>query len=187
MTRSAAPVLLGALGVGAVAVALVAAASPARAAVRRVVDGRVGRYYTWAELSASDAAKRLGVDNTPPPEARANLEVLVRYVLDPLRWALGVPVRITSGYRTPAVNEAVGGSPTSQHMLGEAADVMVRGYTAEQLATVVVRLGLPFDQLIWYDLERGGHVHVSLTTRRPNRGETLHAPAASGYLPWRPP
>ncbi len=55
-----------------------------------------------------------------------HLEVLVRYVLDPLRWALGAPVTITSGYRTRAVNEAVSGSPTSQHMLGEAADVMAR-------------------------------------------------------------
>ena len=57
---------------------------------------------------------------------------------------------------------------------------------AEALATAIVRLSVPFDQVIWYAPERGGHVHVSFTTKRRNRSETLHAPAAGGYVPWRP-
>jgi hypothetical protein len=70
------------------------------------------------------------------------------------------------------------------HSLGEAADLMVRGLGAQDVARLIVRLGMPFDQLIWYAPERGGHVHVSLTVRRPNKGETLHAPPGDGYVRW---
>src|SRR5690349_8537766 len=96
--------------------------------------GRAGRFFTWAELAASGAAVRLGIDNTPPPEAQRALAVLVAHVLDPLREALGRSIVVTSGYRSREVNGAVNGSETSQHMAGEAADIMVPGLTAEQLA-----------------------------------------------------
>ena len=188
--KGAPPALL-ILGVVGGALLLLAAAgggSPATGA-RRVggfVHGQIGRFFSWAELTASGAAARLGIDNTPTPEARRAMQALVATVLDPLRAHLGRPVRITSGFRAPPVNRAVSGSPTSQHMSGEAADIKADGMSAEALAAVVVGLGVPFDQVIWYAPERGGHVHVSYTTTRKNRGETLHAPAAGGYVGWRP-
>ena len=190
MTRQAPPVLLfGAVGLGALVLLAASGGGSPAAGARRIggfVKGHVGRFFSWAEMTASSAAARLGIDNTPPPEAQRAMQVLVAQVLDPLRTALGRPVRVTSGYRAPAVNRAVQGSPTSQHMAGEAADIKADGLSAEQLATAIVRLGLPYDQVIWYAPERGGHVHVSFTTRRPNRRQSLHAPAAGGYRPWAP-
>lgn len=76
----------------------------------RVVQGQIGRFLSWAELTASTAASRLGLDNTPTPEAQRAMQLLVANVLDPLRQALGRPVQITSGYRAPLVNRAVSGS-----------------------------------------------------------------------------
>lgn len=173
---------LAALGVGAAA--LLVLGGGAGVAAVALTPGRVGRNFTLRELSASDTARRLGLDNTPPPEAVANLERLVRYVLDPLRDAVGRPITITSAYRSPQVNLAVSGTAIGPHSMGEAADLMVRGLVAEEVARLIVRLGLPFDQLIWYAPERGGHVHVSLTVRRPNKGETLYAPPGTGYTRW---
>lgn len=88
--------------------------------------------------------------------------------LGPVRLRPGREVHVRSGYRSCAVNRAVKGSPTSQHMAGEAVDIKVDGLAAEDLATVIVELGVPFDQVIGYDPERGGH--VSFTTTRVNHG-----------------
>jgi hypothetical protein len=68
-------------------------------------------------------------------------------------------------------------------MSGEAVDIKATGLSAEQLAGAIVRTGLPFDQVIWYAPERGGHVHLSYTEKRPNRWEVLYAPPAGGYTP----
>ena len=182
-------VLFGLFGAGAV-VALVAAGggNPVQGAQRLggLVQGQVGRFFSWAEMPVSGAAARLGLDNTPPPAVQPAMLRLVEVVLDPLRVALGRPVRVTSGYRAPAVNRAINGSPTSQHMLGEAADIKVEGLSAEALATAIVQLGLPVDQVIWYAPERGGHVHVSFTDTRPTRRQALHAPVSGGYNAWAP-
>ena len=182
-------VFAGAFGLGFLALLAVAGGgSPVRGVVAAggFVQGQIGRFFSWTELLTSGSASRLHIDNTPPPAAQENLKRLVATVLDPLRTALGRPVRVTSGFRSAAVNDAVKGSVTSQHMLGEAVDIKVDGYTAVELATAIVRLGIPFDQVIWYDPERGGHVHVSFTVTRANRRETLHAPVSGGYKPWSP-
>ena len=189
-SKSNAPlVLFGLFGVGAVVVLAAAGGGSPVSGAQRVgglVQGQLGRFFSWAELTASTAASRLGLDNTPTPEAQQAMQHLVANVLDPLRTRLGRPVRITSGYRAPAVNQAIKGAPSSQHMRGEAVDMKADGLTAEALATAVVQLGLPFDQLIWYAPERGGHVHVSFTEKRANRRQTLHAPAGGGYISWAP-
>ena len=187
--RGSPALFLGALGLGSL-ILLAAAGGGSPTDGARAVGGfmkrRLGQFFTLAEMMRSSAAERLGLDNTPPPAAQANLEQLVAVVLDPLRGKVGREVHIKSGYRTYAVNRAVKGSPTSQHMAGEAVDIKVDGLTGVELAAVIVGLGVPFDQVIWYAPERGGHVHVSYTTTRANRRETLHAPAAGDYVPWTP-
>lgn len=116
--------------------------------------------------------------NEPGSEQLVALTRLCCLVLQPLRDAVGA-VRITSGYRSPTVNRAVGGASSSQHIKGEAADIKVSGMTAPELRDKIVALGLPFDQLVWYAPERGGHVHVSYSLTP--RGQVLHAPASGGY------
>ena len=148
------------------------------------------RHFAWSEFEGGRAAAKVG-GITFAPEHMPAVRALCANVLDPTREALGGPVEITSGYRTPQTNALIGGSKTSQHMTGEAADIKGRvGRTrrigAEALARIIVAHAHDFNQVIWYDTARGGHVHVSYTTARPNRRQTLHAPAGGGYSPWRP-
>lgn len=139
--------------------------------------------FSKAQLFASTKAKQLGLSNVPPPEAQRNLDALVENTLNPLQKALGPnrKVRITSGYRSKAVNEAAGGAAHSQHMSGEAADIKVDGMDARRLALFVRQAGIPYDQLIWYDPERGGHVHISYRSPTKNRKQALRAPKEGGY------
>ena len=81
------------------------------------------QYFTLLEFTRSHTASLRAMDNTPPRDVELNLEWLCSQALDPLREALGCPVIVTSGYRCPDLNTAVGGSPTSYHLLGLAADI----------------------------------------------------------------
>lgn len=142
---------------------------------------KLGKHFTLAELTRTDT----GLPNTPGAEYVAALARLVALVLDPLRADVGRPVRVTSGYRSPAVNSQVGGSPTSQHLRGEAADIKVDGMTTADVARAIHRLRLPVDQCI---VERGdsGWVHVSTALDGSNRGEWLASPRPRVYVPWSP-
>ena len=144
-----------------------------------VMEDLLGRWFRLREFIAT----RHAVDNTAPAWAVENLRRLVATTLDPLRDALGRPIRVTSGFRSVELNRAVDGAAQSQHTRGEAVDFKVDGVASADVVDAIVRLGLPFDQVIWYAAERGGHVHVSLTGGG-NRGEVLHAPAGGGYVPW---
>lgn len=123
------------------------------------------KYFTIAELTRSTTAANRGIDNTPPPAAVQNLRSLVENVLDPLREAYGHPIYVNSGYRSPTLNRAVGGTRNSQHLRGQAADI--RGEAplpspqkgeapdsqkreVEKLGRLLIDLDLPFDQLIFY-------------------------------------
>jgi zinc D-Ala-D-Ala carboxypeptidase len=143
-----------------------------------------GKYFTWSELTASGTANRRGLDNTPDATSRRRLTALVREVLDPLRAKRGAPIYLSSGYRSQAVNDAVNGSKTSQHMRGEAVDMVASPLGAEEFARWIDSTGIPFDQLIWYDVGRGGHVHIS-HRQTGNRRQILHAPDGGGYDKWR--
>ncbi len=168
------------LGAGLVGVGVVVIAASATQA--RPVSRRMRRAFRWSELVASATARKLGLDNTPSPQARAALRLLVWNVLGPLRALVGQGLQITSGFRSPAVNEAVTGSASSQHMRGEAVDFIVHGVASIDIVSLILQSRLPFDQLIWYAPERGGHVHVSFTARRENRRELLYAPASGGAI-----
>ena len=81
------------------------------------------KYFTIKELCKSSTAVQKKIDNTPNSEIVNNLEKLVEYILDPLREKYGKPIIVNSGYRSQALNKAVNGSKTSQHMKGLAADI----------------------------------------------------------------
>ena len=83
----------------------------------------MGKYFTMGELCASDTAKKKGIDNTPTDKIINNLNTLINNVLDPIREKLGRSISVSSGYRCPELNKAVGGSKTSDHMDGNAADI----------------------------------------------------------------
>jgi hypothetical protein len=118
------------------------------------------RYFTLQELTRSATAQRLGIYNTPPASAVKALNELVDNVLDPLREAWGGPIQVNSGYRCPALNKAVGGSPYSQHQRGEAADITVGTPSANRrLLALIKRLDLPVDQCI--DEKGCRWIHVS--------------------------
>ena len=79
--------------------------------------------FTVDELCRSKTAQRRGIDNTPTPSIRVNLEKLIANVLQPLRDKYGKPIIVDSGYRCPKLNQAVGGAKTSQHLYGQAVDI----------------------------------------------------------------
>ena len=82
------------------------------------------KYFSIKELTASAKATALGIKNEPTKQALVNLESLVLNILDPLRAAWGGGIIVTSGYRSVALNKAVGGSPSSAHRYGLAADIV---------------------------------------------------------------
>lgn len=124
------------------------------------------KYFTIKELTKSTTAKNKGIDNTPGPLIIKNLEALVDNILDPLREAWGQPIIVTSGYRCPTLNKAVGGKPTSQHTTGEAVDIRTVSDTREDnkaLYELIKLLKLPVDQCInEYDYD---WIHVSFSPR----------------------
>ena len=142
----------------------------------------IGEFFTFAELLTTST----GLPNIPDATARNNLRELVSQVLDPLRRHLAKPVRVTSGFRSLAVNRKVGGSSTSAHVRGEAADIKVTGLEATDLVNEILRAGIPFDQVIGYAPNRGGHVHIALRAGGASRQrrELLYAPSEGGYRPF---
>lgn len=136
---------------------------------------RLSANFGLSELCRSDTAERIGVINqvTDPVHLSA-LRELCLAVLQPLRDLWGSPVRVTSGYRRPALNEALGGSRTSQHLSGEAADITVGTRSDNlRLMRMIIDAGLPYDQLI--DEFEGQWLHVSHCLEGEQRGQILEA------------
>jgi hypothetical protein len=129
-------------------------------------------HFTLAELTASETAERHDIDNTPTPEHLENLQRLAEF-LETVKAALGgKPVMINSAYRGPAVNEKVGGSKASQHMIGCAADIRIPGMNPDQVCRAIIEARLPFDQLI---REFDSWTHISITNEEGStpREQTL--------------
>lgn len=140
---------------------------------------RLSKHFTLDEFIKSATATRLGIDNTPDEKALNCIQALVDNVLEPLRVHYGRPIIITSGYRCPKLNKAVGGSSTSQHAIGQAVDIRSVSDSREdnkELFDMIREMKLPFDQLInefGYDW-----VHVSFGPR--NRRQVLKAEKSGG-------
>ena len=130
------------------------------------------RNFTIQELTASTTAAAKKINNDPTPEAAENLKHLVDNVLDPLRDAYGKPIIVTSGYRSPALNKAVKGSKTSQHMKGQAADITAGiKHENKKLFELAQELNLPYCQLI--DEKNFSWVHISYDKNNVKR-QILH-------------
>ncbi len=130
---------------------------------------KLGTFFSMKEMCRTSTS----ITNLPVTEQHTvNLTRLVALVLDPLRGDSG-PIRVTSGYRSPKVNEAVGGAATSYHMQGLAADIQSDQFTAYELAERIEFLALPVDKVI---VEYGDWVHVQIKPAgETNRTEYLVA------------
>lgn len=134
--------------------------------------------FTLQELIKSQVAARKGIDNTPNFEQILALNNLARNVLQPARDAIGVPIVLSSGFRSPQLNEEIGGSNDSQHMEGQAVDCEAIGFDNAELAKIIFDEA-PFgvDQLILEHYDgidpNSGWVHVSFVSFEENRNQIL--------------
>ena len=116
------------------------------------------KYFSISEMIRSDTARRLGIDNTPSDSIKKNLTLFIEKVLDPIREDWGSSIIVSSGYRCPELNKAVGGVKTSGHMYGFCADLQVKGDLRKFSNFVIEWMKehhMKWDQIIW---EKCGNV-----------------------------
>jgi hypothetical protein len=149
---------------------------------------RLSKDFSLASFCKSQTAERLGLDNTPSQLVIANASYLTNHLLQPLRDYVNKPIIFNSGYRSKVVNKATGGVPTSQHVLGQAADIECTGISNYELACIIYKR-FEFDQLIleYYNesVPDSGWVHVSLRSDGKNRKESLQI-NKHGKTTWKP-
>ena len=145
-----------------------------------------------SEVIRSESAKRRGIDNMPTAEHIANLKVLAEKIFQPIRENFRVPIHISSGYRSKALNTAIGGSLTSQHCTGEALDIDMDGSPHGVTNADVfnfIKNKLDFCQLIWEfgSATNPDWVHVSYKVKGGNRKQVLKAVKVNNqtkYIPF---
>ncbi len=137
--------------------------------------GTISKNFSYKEFEASETAQRRGIINVITSfQVRDSVRELTLTVLQPLRDAWGEPLKINSGYRCPALNVAVGGAITSQHVKGEAADI--HADHPIKLAQLAYDLGLPYDQMIIYPT----FVHFSHKLKGEQRRQVLYNKSYKG-------
>lgn len=140
---------------------------------------KLSKNLSLSEFTHSNTAKRRGIDNTPKTVHLEAAKELAEHIFQPIREHFGKPIFISSGYRSDELNEAIGGSKTSQHSKGEAIDIDMdhRGGPENEEVFHYIRENLPFDQLIWeFGTEkRPDWVHVSYHKGGYQRGQILVA------------
>jgi len=135
----------------------------------------LSKNLTLQEVTTSQTATRLKIKNVPTEKVIENLKQVAENIFQPVREHFDVPIRVSSGYRSPELNKAVGGSKNSQHTLGQALDIQgTNGVTNAQIFEFI-RANLLFDQLIWEygDDKNPAWVHVSYRSDAVNRGQVL--------------
>ena len=152
---------------------------------------RLSEHLSLAEVTRSDSAKRKGISNEPTAEHLENFKKLAENVFEKIRNHFGVPIHISSGYRSKALNDAVGGSKTSQHSTGEAIDIDMDGSSNGVTNTMVfnyIKDNLEFDQLIWEfgTKESPDWVHVSYESSGKQRKQVLRATKSGGATHYAP-
>lgn len=139
---------------------------------------KLSRNLNLSEVTKSQTAVRLGIDNSPNQEELENLKMIAVELFQPCRDHIGGPLYVSSGFRSPKLNAAIGGSKTSSHMKAEALDLDCHYFGVGSNAELFnfIRENLEFDQLIWEfgNDHEPAWVHVS-KTKGKNRGEVLKA------------
>ena len=150
---------------------------------------KLSKNLSLSEVVKSNNAIRKGIDNSPNNDHLESLEDVAKDIFQPLRDDLGV-IYVSSGYRSDALNKAIGGSRKSQHSKGEALDLDNDNKNVAASNTEIfnyIKDNLDFDQLIWEfgTDEKPDWVHVSYTTKRPNRNQILKAYRQSGKTKYK--
>jgi hypothetical protein len=127
---------------------------------------KLTQHFTLEEFTYSETAKRKNIDNTPSPNAIANIKALCEEVLEPAREEYGKAMIISSGYRCEELNKAVGGAKTSQHMTGCAADIVC---SEPRRLFDIIKANGKFDQLLWEHAGKTQWIHVSYKPNGKNR------------------
>lgn len=140
---------------------------------------KLSNNFTLAEFIESDTAERDGIDNNPTAEHLHNMVALCENILQPLRERLGVSIRVSSGYRSKALNTALKASKSSEHCFGRAADIklIVDGVNQSQiLYNTILAMDIPFRQMIWEfgDDDTPRWIHISYNAA-DNKRQCLRA------------
>ena len=145
---------------------------------------KLSQNLSLAEVTKSATAKRRGIANEPSIDHLESLKALAENIFQPIREEFMCPIFISSGYRSEALNEAIGGSKTSQHSKGEAIDLDADVYGVITNADIFhyIEDSLNFDQLIWEfgTDDNPDWVHVSYKREGENRGQILKAVRNNG-------
>jgi hypothetical protein len=151
------------------------------------------KYFKQSEVESSHDAKRLGISNKLTAEAKANAEYLAKMILDPVRERFNTAIYISSWYRSPKLNKAIKGSPTSFHVKAAAADVDMDGRNSIPNRDIFhyIKDNLPFTELILEHPDKHGNpawVHVGIVRGREDEKEILVAKRNSNgktyYIPY---
>ena len=144
---------------------------------------RISKHISYKEATRSEVASRLGIDNTPGEYELQNMQLLAEKVFEPLRKHFGVPILVSSFYRSDELNKAVRGSSRSQHKEGRAMDLddVLGGVTNAEMFSYI-KDNLDYDQIIWEygDDENPDWVHVSYVSEDQNRKHILRATRRKG-------
>jgi hypothetical protein len=152
---------------------------------------KLSEHLDLSEVTRSETAKRKGISNMPTPEHLENFKKLAENIFEPIRKHFGVPIRISSGYRSKALNTAIGGSLTSQHCQGEAIDIDMDGSSngvTNKMVFEFIKANLNFDQLIWEfgTKDNPDWVHVSYESTGKQRKQILTAFKNGGKTAYKP-
>jgi hypothetical protein len=152
---------------------------------------KLSEHLDLSEVTRSDSAKRRGISNEPTAEHLENFKKLAENVFEPIRKHFGKPIHISSGYRSKALNAAIGGSATSQHCTGEAIDIDMDGSSngvTNKMVFDYIKANLNFDQLIWEfgTKDNPDWVHVSYESTGKQRKQVLRAVKAGGKTTYQP-
>ena len=139
----------------------------------------ISKHISEKEATKSVTALRLGIDNTPDGDTLNNMKLVAEKVFEPLREWVGGAIKINSFYRSPALNEAIGGSTRSQHCKGQAMDIDdIYGHKTNKEMFDWIKENLSFDQMIWEfgdTTENPDWVHISYVSEDKNRNRILKA------------
>tara|TARA_R110002012_G_scaffold4583_9_gene21028 strand:+ start:707 stop:1168 length:462 start_codon:yes stop_codon:yes gene_type:complete len=149
---------------------------------------KISKHITYAEAIHSNTAKRKGIDNTPSPTHVETMKETANKIFEPLREFVGGPIKVTSMFRSAALNEAIGGAKSSQHMKGQALDLDdVYGYKTNAEMYQWIKENLNFDQLIWeFGTDTNPNwIHVSYVSDEDNRNRCLKAYKENGKTKYK--